>query len=391
MPWLKVSDTAGMHPMVLAPLTDPVDDGLDPYDRANALYGMVSRCATMSAGYLTDYVVTDATVFQVAGPQWRARAEAAERAGYWKRLEDDRGWLIIDDPTNFLHIRLAAELEWERARKRDNSNPALTVPVRLRDGDGCRYCGVIVQWKARKGGRAGTYDHARAGEPALSPDDLRVACRSCNAARGDRPDADEFMPPTPPPVKPFYGQVTAAMLAEYGHHVPVSTPRPGTQPAPATTTRPRTQRATATNTARPGNRPGTAASQSATPPPAGHRDTSSSDPAAGGGTRSPRPGARPDHATSSTPTDRPERAPPPVAAAVEREHRKPADSADRRTTGSGFPGRDGIGSGSGKESDLGVAGAVRRGRRGRRRSRPGPGAQDHPGSTTTGQPPPRGS
>jgi 5-methylcytosine-specific restriction endonuclease McrA len=325
MPWLKVSDTAGMHPMVLAPLTDEADDGLDPYDRANVLFGLVARCATMSASYLTDYVVADAVVMQVAGPRWQERAAAAQRAGYWSRVAG--GWLIVDDSTNFVHIRKAAELEWERARKRDTSNPALVVPVRLRDGDGCRYCGVIVNWRARKGGRAGTYDHVHPGRSARGPDDLRVACRTCNSVRADRADADEILPPLPAPAKPFYGDLTVAMLAEHCHQVPA-----GTTPAPPV---------------RPGIQPDTAhrdpassrTPRTATRHPAGHR-AHQRDPATSGAPRTPtpRPGTQPDTALP-TPGWSADRAPP------GRERRSSTDSADRRGTGSGFPGRDGTGSG----------------------------------------------
>lgn len=231
MPWLKVSDTAAMHPVVLAPLTHPDDDGLDPYDRANVLAGMVWRCATLSAGYLTDYVVSEATVAQVAGPRWRERATAAQRAGYWTRVR--AGWLILEDPTNFVHIRRADEIEWERLRKKDASTPSLIVPVRLRDGDGCRYCGRIVTWGDQRGGRGGTYDHQAPGQPADSPEDLRVACRSCNARRGNDPDADRRVPPLPVPAQPHYSPRTRALLAEHGYHLP-ATPRPGDRPDPAT-------------------------------------------------------------------------------------------------------------------------------------------------------------
>lgn len=369
MPWLRVSDTAGMNPMVLAPLTDTANDGLDPYDRANVLFGMVSRCSTMSAGYVTDYLVTDAVVMQVAGPHWQARAEAAERAGYWTRC--DKGWLIVNDPDHFVHIRMRAELEWEAQQKADNANPLFTVPARIRDGDACRYCTNIVNWGARKGARRGTYDHRVPGQAAQTPEDLRVCCGSCNSSRGNRPDADDRLPALPPPPRPYYGEKTRTFLADHGYVVPADggTPtRPGSQPATATP-RPRTQRDNAT-TPRPGIRPApatsgpdtqpdpakpttqrpqiAAASSTATPPPAGPRDGQ-------------RPGSRPENAPNASSTAPAERGPPPP-----REHRSSADPADRRSAGSGLPGRDG----SGRERYPPQGGAVRRGRRGRRRRRP---------------------
>lgn len=233
MAWLKSSDTSYDHPVVVAPLEWPAEhlDGLDPYDLVSILYGLVWRCATYCGGKGLDYVVPDAVIAQMAGTyNWRARAEQAARAGYWVRCEDGRSWLLLDDAEHLFHIRRKAEIEWERARKRDTSNSALTVPVRLRDGDGCRYCGVIVQWSARRGARAGTYDHRNPGKPARSPDDLVVCCASCNGTRSSNPDAEAW-PLRPAPVDPYYGPDTIRMLAKYGRHITA----PG-DPAPSGTT-----------------------------------------------------------------------------------------------------------------------------------------------------------
>lgn len=232
MAWLRVSDTAGNHPMVLEPLTDPAPPpAMDCYLWANVIFGVVARASTMAAGYNRSYFVSDATIASIAGAQWRTVAEAAERAGYWTRTE--RGWLVRDEPEHFVHIRTAEEIDWEKARKADAANPKLTVPVRLRDGDGCRYCGVIVRWGDPRSGRGGTYDHRVPGQQAQTPDDLRVACRTCNGVRGNDPDADKELAPRPAPAQPFYGPETAAFLAKRGHTVPVTTrepQRPGSQP-----------------------------------------------------------------------------------------------------------------------------------------------------------------
>lgn len=323
MAWLKVSDTAAMHPVVLAPIADPADDGLDPFDRVNVLCGMVVRCATLSAGYLTDYIVSDATVAQVAGSRWRERAAAAERAGYWTRV--DAGWLILDDSTNFVHIRKADEIEWERQRKKDTATPSLVVPVRLRDGDGCRYCGRIVTWGDQRGGRGGTYDHRTPGAAAAGPDDLRVACRSCNSRRGNDPDADQRVPPLPVPAQPHYGERTRALLAEHGYVVPQAPARPGDQPdtAPRDLVDDQTPR-------------------SAIPPSAGHR-AATRQPAG------PREGKSEDQLPESV------------------------DPANPRSTPPGTPGRDGAGrDGQGRQAFASAPSSSpppptrRRGRRGRR-------------------------
>lgn len=57
--------------------------------------------------------------------------------------------------------------------------------IRERDGDTCRYCGAGVNWTDRRGPYGATYDHIDpAGEN--SPENIVVACRGCNAAKGDR-------------------------------------------------------------------------------------------------------------------------------------------------------------------------------------------------------------
>jgi hypothetical protein len=306
--WMKSSDTAGAHPVVLVPLAWPAPQDGDVYreDLVNLLFGMVTRCALHSAGYDTDYVISDGTVSFVAGPGWEARAVQAERAGYWSRVES--GWLLMDDSEHFVHIRLAAEKEWERIRKLDNGNPALTIPVRLRDGDGCRYCGCIVNWKARRGGRNGTYDHVYPGKAARGPDDLRVACGSCNAARGANPDALTVLPA---PAAPFFGEVTVGLLAEHGITVPLSTPpRPRHKAAAVTTATgdPAPSGTPPEDPARPAspadNAPAAPKRRTATRQPAGHRAEHHRDRAASP-TPPPVPGDPATSRTTPAPTGRP--------------------------------------------------------------------------------------
>lgn len=319
MAWLRVSDSAGNNPIVLAPLlTDPAElPPMDPYMWANSLFGFVSRCATSAAGYGRSYYVSDATIASYGGPAWRAMADAAHKAGYWSPT--DHGWLLVDDAENLLHIRKGEEIDWERARKADTANARLTAAVRFRDGDGCRYCPVVVVWGDRKSARGGTYDHRVPGQPAQGPDDLRVACRGCNSTRGDNPDADDVLPPRPVPVEPFYSAKSVVFLREHGFDVPERAPaRPGTLPEPA-------QRD-----------PGDGIPRTSDPEPIGITPAPPSDPPAG----------------RTTPAS----AQPSVDAGS-------VDPADRRATESRSPGRDGNGSdraGSGR-----IGSGSRRARRGK--------------------------
>ncbi|MCU1679228.1 MAG: hypothetical protein JWM93_3986 [Frankiales bacterium] len=232
MPWAKVGDDAATHPIVMRVLERGELDvaTLTPWDRANLVFGFVLRCATHSAGHLTDHFISLGTVMTMGGPQAQRWADEARRAGYWKKTKVDgqAGYQLVAIE-EFIHIRLKDEVEWERQQRNDTRNPDLCMPVRARDGDGCRYCGVVVQWNNRRGARGATYDHRNPGKPALTVEDLVVACKACNSGRKNDPDADERYPLRPVPLEPYYSQGTLAQLAKYGLH-----PRSGSQPAHAT-------------------------------------------------------------------------------------------------------------------------------------------------------------
>lgn len=215
MPWLRTGDTAANHPIALAVLEDPAAD-----DRLlNEVFGFVSRCALQSTAHLTDYMISRGTAIQMGGiSRVDILIAAAIGAGYLTHGEmivdgvARPAYKLLDDP-DFIHMRTREEIEWERQRKTDNSNPALIVPVRVRDGDACRYCGLVVDFRPgqRKGRIAGTYDHREPGRPATI-ETYVVACRACNASRGDSANADASMPLLPEPTKPYYSAHTIEWL-----------------------------------------------------------------------------------------------------------------------------------------------------------------------------------
>lgn len=231
MAWARFGDTSANHPTVLAVLEhDDADDRI-----VNELFGFVARCSTQSAAHLTDYVINRGTAIALAGSMARADAllGMAVWAGYMtkeKRALDGREqtvYLIKDDP-EFIHLRLREEIEWERQRKRDISNPELTTPARLRDGDGCRYCGRAVSWGNNRNGLGATYDHRHPGMAARSPEDLVVSCRACNAGRGNNPDADLNYPLLPPPTRARFTVSTVRWLKEqdYVRRMGITVPEP---------------------------------------------------------------------------------------------------------------------------------------------------------------------
>lgn len=255
MAWLRKGDNAATHPLVMKLATVRGSD-----ERLlNEAYGFVQRCAEQSAGHMTDGVIDQGTAQLMGGDRrYRPLLRACVEAGLLRQrgTGKDAVYLVPDD-ADFIHIRKRAEIEWERQRARDNSNPDLTVPVRLRDGDGCRYCAKIVNWKQRRGRRGGTYDHRQPGQ-AATIDTLVVSCGGCNSERLNNPNADATHPLLPVPADPYYGPETVAFLANHGERIQPSTERPDTQPgtappprrpstqldnAPSATTRPTGHRA----------------------------------------------------------------------------------------------------------------------------------------------------
>ncbi|WP_182112902.1 hypothetical protein [Actinotalea sp. JY-7876] len=225
MAWLRLGDTAATYPALLEVAEHPeADEG-----SVDEVFGFFMRVAAQSAQHphATDYIVTMATARLIGGT--RARTERlialAEPSGLMTPVEVDgrRVVQLLNDP-DFVHIKTAEVIAWEKQRRADNGNPAVTVLIRMRDGDACRYCGKVVNFNARTGKLAGTYDHRPPGQPA-SPDTSVVACSSCNSARGDRPleVADAELPLLPAPRHPYYSRSTrkwlngyASLLAEHG-------------------------------------------------------------------------------------------------------------------------------------------------------------------------------
>lgn len=256
MAWVRMTDTCAFHPTVLEVLEHPEADERS----VDEVLGFMVRLATQSAAHYTDYVIAWSTAVTTATSA--ARAERlllqAQFAGYGELQVDDttgrRRFVMAADP-EFIHLKTADEAAWERQRKADNGNPSITVPVRRRDGDACRYCGNVVNWSARRGGTRGTYDHRPPGQPGSAETSV-VACWSCNAARGADPVeiADQRRPLMDPPTTPYYHSGTrewlaanAVVLAQHGMTPPelmpdqqnlrAGRPAPGAQAAPTTVRR----------------------------------------------------------------------------------------------------------------------------------------------------------
>nr|DAQ13184.1 MAG TPA: CRISPR-associated endonuclease [Bacteriophage sp.] len=227
MPWLKVSDTAAQHRIVWRALEIPGASMQSMW----SLFGQVLALAVEAAAFKTDYIIERGSILKFTGTPDAAQKFIADATfcGYLTGevpLDDGRiAYRLVEDQDLF-HMRLREEIDWENRRRNDTRKTSLIVPIRARDGDACRWCGHVVWWGDRKGGRGATYDHLNPGVPAETPDDMVVACRSCNSSRKD--NAGWAVDLLPAPVKPYFSAKSAAWLTENG--VPTKASAPSDKP-----------------------------------------------------------------------------------------------------------------------------------------------------------------
>lgn len=228
MSWFRVGDTAATDPRILA-LEDPRDPLL-----GTLCFGFLVKLGAQSANHFTDYVIHPGFLTIAGGPAAPKLLKRCIAAGLIVPLGGrgaNQRWKLIDTAPELFHIRLQAEVAWEKQQKADTRNPQLQEPVLLRDGDACRWCGIPVQPNDTRSRRGRQFDHLRPGQPARGPQDLVIACRGCNSTRGrdqqEHPDetADEFAARWAPRLHPapkqlFFVRSTADWLTEAGHTIP---------------------------------------------------------------------------------------------------------------------------------------------------------------------------
>jgi hypothetical protein len=235
MAWQRSGDTGATYPALMATRGDA---GADERT-VNEVAGFIWRLSMLSGAHLTDYVIDAGTVEMIGGPRTEALLRHATKHKLLTRVrtEHGTGFKLVEDP-DFIHLRARAEVEWERQQRADTRDVALIVPVRRRDGDNCRWCGIGVVWRGTKTKRSGEYDHLRPGEPG-TVETMIVVCRGCNAARGGNvAEWDSAHNLRPAPTTPRYGRWTAELLTENGYPtLPTDdsarpAPAPGADPAP---------------------------------------------------------------------------------------------------------------------------------------------------------------
>ena len=212
MPWLKVSDTAMQNSIVRRALDLPHANAEYVY----TLFGVMLGCAVEAAALKADYVIERNSIAAKVGlDRCDQIIQDAITCGYIThevQLKNGiRAYKLVEDEDLF-HMRLKSEIDWENRRRNDTRSKSLIVPIRVRDGDACRWCGRVVYWGDQKSARGGTYDHLHPTQPAEKASDMVVACRSCNSARKDNTEWGGKL--LPPPSKPYYGRKTVEFLAE---------------------------------------------------------------------------------------------------------------------------------------------------------------------------------
>lgn len=242
MAWGRTGDTAAVDEDLLR--LHEVDGGDDRSFLECS--GMFYLLATMAAANWSDYRVTLGMAISLAGSRSRAEQilDQLKQAGLIleRRTADGDSEMFLIRKDELLHLRTRAERDWERQRDNDRRNIHLTVPVSVRDGDHCRYCGIVCKRHDNRSGRGLTYDHLDPGQ-AATIDTYVVACRACNGLRQDGATTELTLLPVPD--KPFYSAATSKWLGENGHQ-PVPPP---VDPASSRTATPSLRPETPTGTA----------------------------------------------------------------------------------------------------------------------------------------------
>uniref|UniRef100_UPI0004935731 HNH endonuclease n=1 Tax=Cellulomonas sp. HZM TaxID=1454010 RepID=UPI0004935731 len=231
MSWQKSSDGAATHPKLMKIEALPeADERL-----LNEARGWLWALSTQSAQHDTDYYVEVGVARMFGGSRTAVLIEVAKRVGLLTEHVVDglRVYKLLEDE-NLWHIRLKAEKEWEAQQRDDVKDPALKVPVVRRDGDNCRYCGVLTQWRGPRHHATFTLDHRVPGQ-AATVDTMVVACWRCNTSRSSNPQWDDDHPLRPAPTHPLYGKWAARYLTENGYRTAQNVQREDDdeRPAPA--------------------------------------------------------------------------------------------------------------------------------------------------------------
>lgn len=172
------------------------------------LVGWMTILFMSSAQQKTDYVIERARAASLMGTQMNRVIEQLKYIGVIvdEFVEDgETKYRLVDKPDTLVHLVKKADEKMRRKRERDKNNPNLVVPVLLRDGSSCRWCGTDVNWEDTRSGARGTFDHLEP-DKKTTVDNYVVACQSCNRERAAEQCPGEEFELNDPPEEPLYDQ-----------------------------------------------------------------------------------------------------------------------------------------------------------------------------------------
>lgn len=170
MAWVRLDDQIPRHDKML---------------RAGPAASWLWVCAIAHAqSQLTDGFISNAALLTFGIPHAKKLATVLLSVRLFDKAEG--GYRVHDyHDFNASAEEVRAEMEWDRRRKSLYSDHELIEFIKRRDGNACRYCGIPVNWKDRRGPRGGQFDHVIA-RGQNTAENIVVACRGCNTRKGNR-------------------------------------------------------------------------------------------------------------------------------------------------------------------------------------------------------------
>lgn len=225
MAWVKIDDQFPDHPKARA---------VGAHGRGVFLEALCYANRLLTDGFVPAEIAKRISVEHAGRGHAQEVIARLVAVGLWER-DGARDGFVIHDYLDYQPSKekVKADRASNARRQALFQDSDLKVAIRERDGDNCRYCGVIVGWTDRRGRHGGTYDHIdpRGGN---SIENLVVACRACNAAKSQRTPAAARMVLLPVPNQ----KITSYKPVNNKLPVPVPVPVPlgASHEAPATET-----------------------------------------------------------------------------------------------------------------------------------------------------------
>jgi hypothetical protein len=161
--WFRVDDSLAFHPKVVA--------------ARNPAMGLWVRAGSWCGQQLTDGLVP-LDIARALGS--KREIDALVDNGLW--LPDGSGFRFHQwEGRNPTRSEVEAVRSSDRRRADLHRDTALRDAIRERDADRCRYCGVAVDFRARRGPTRGTYNLIDPTGPNTL-DNLVVSCGRCTAS-----------------------------------------------------------------------------------------------------------------------------------------------------------------------------------------------------------------